>query len=78
MRAFLQKHMNARQRARAVELITNPPPGSKLAEAKEYGIDLTLLLENLALNVEERMQRGGEATSSFRELRGAALHGRAR
>lgn len=70
--------MNARQRARAVELITNPPPGSKLAEAKEYGIDLTLLLENLTLDVDERMQRGGKAASSLRELRGAALQSRAR
>jgi hypothetical protein len=36
--------------ARLAELIANPPPGSKLAAAKEYGIDLTLLLSSLERN----------------------------
>jgi len=49
--------MTPEQRKLAYELITNPPPGSKLAEAKEYGIDLTLLLENLELSVSDRWER---------------------
>jgi len=38
-------------------LITNPPPGSDLAAAKDYGIDLTLLVENLDLTVVERLRK---------------------
>jgi hypothetical protein len=39
--------MTPEQRKLAYELITDPPPGSKLAEAKEWGVDLTLLYANL-------------------------------
>jgi hypothetical protein len=35
--------------ARAAERLRNPPPGSKIEAAKKYGIDLTLLIENLRL-----------------------------
>lgn len=35
----------------------NPPPGSKAAEAKEFGIDLTLLVENLRLTPSERIRK---------------------
>jgi hypothetical protein len=37
--------MTAEQEQLALELIHDPPPGSKLATAKPYGIDLTLLHE---------------------------------
>ncbi|MEK6279646.1 MAG: hypothetical protein AABN95_04765 [Acidobacteriota bacterium] len=33
----------------------NPPPGSAAARAVEFGIDLTLTLENLRLTPEERI-----------------------
>ena len=46
--------MTPEQKKLAYELITNPPPGSKLAEAKEWGVDLTLLYENLQLTPTER------------------------
>jgi hypothetical protein len=49
--------MTPEQRKLAYELITNPPPGSDLAAAKEYGIDLTLLVENLDLTVAERLRK---------------------
>jgi len=49
--------MTPKQRKLAYELITNPPPGSDLAAAKEYGIDLTLLVENLDLTVAERLRK---------------------
>ena len=35
----------------------NPPPGSAAARAVEFGIDLTLTLENLRLTPEERIRR---------------------
>jgi len=49
--------MTTEQRKLAYELITNPPPGSDIAAAKEYGIDLTLLVENLNLTVAERLRK---------------------
>jgi hypothetical protein len=49
--------MTPKQRQLAYELITDPPPGSDIAAAKEYGIDLTLLVENLDLTVAERLRK---------------------
>jgi hypothetical protein len=49
--------MTPEQRKLAYELITNPPPGSDIAAAKKYGIDLTLLVENLDLTVAERLRK---------------------
>ncbi|HQU84691.1 MAG TPA: hypothetical protein PKY59_16250 [Pyrinomonadaceae bacterium] len=37
------------------ERLLNPKPGSKIAAAKEFGIDLTLLIKNLRLTPEERV-----------------------
>jgi len=63
--------MTPQEKNRLIELINNPPPGSKLAEAKEYGIDLTLLLENLTLTVSERLRKGSEAAFSAAQIRRA-------
>jgi hypothetical protein len=58
--------------ARAEELLRNPRPGSKMAAAKEYGIDLTLLIEKLRLTPAERVERMMNACIAAEELRGAA------
>ncbi len=63
--------MDEAEHKRLWELIQNPTPGSKLAEAKEYGIDLTLLLENLKLTPTERLQNLMEAQLFVLELRRA-------
>ena len=42
------------QLARAQERLLHPPPGSRIEAAKNYGIDLTLLIEQLRLTPEER------------------------
>ena len=39
------------------EHFLNPPPGSAAARAVEFGIDLTLTLENLRLTPEERIRK---------------------
>jgi hypothetical protein len=52
----------------ALELINNPPPGSKLAEAKEWGVDLTLLLENLKLSMTERLSKLYDAAAAFEKF----------
>ena len=61
--------MTPEQRKLAFELITNPPPGSKLAEAKEHGIDLSLLVENLDLSVTDRLRKLASAARFLEKLR---------
>lgn len=70
--------MTPKQRKLAYELITNPPPGSDIAAAKEYGIDLTLLVENLALTPTERALKLCEGANSLRLLRLAGAARRAK
>jgi hypothetical protein len=60
--------MTARQRKLAYELITNPPPGSDIAAAKEYGIDLSLLVENLDLTVAERLRKLHSVATFLRKM----------
>jgi hypothetical protein len=59
-------NMTPEQQKLAWELINNPPAGSKLAEAKEYGIDLTLLVSNLNLSVTDRLRKL-QAVAAFME-----------
>jgi hypothetical protein len=54
-----------------LELITNPPPGSKIEAAKEYGVDLTLLAANLALTPEERVRAMESALRLIEDVREA-------
>ena len=47
----------------------NPPPGSAAARAAEFGIDLTLTLENLRLTPEERIRKLDSFIESVEKLR---------
>jgi hypothetical protein len=49
-------------------LILNPPPGSALARARDYGIDLTMLARNLDLTPDERLQSAMRAIELSKEL----------
>lgn len=66
--------MTPEQRKLAFELINDPPSGSDLAEAKEYGIDLTLLVENLALSVDERLAKLYSVATFLEQIRGTATN----
>lgn len=71
--------MTPEQKKLAYELITNPPPGSKLAEAKEWGVDLTLLYENLQLTPTERARAfssNAQYLTSLETARDRAIHAR--
>jgi hypothetical protein len=61
--------MSPEQQKLAYELITNPPPGSKLAEAKEWGVDLTLLYANLLRTPTERARSFAPTVRFFEALR---------
>jgi len=47
----------------------NPPPGSAAARAVEFGIDLTLTLENLRLTPEERLLKLDDHVAGIRWLK---------
>ena len=47
------------------ENLLNPEPGSKAAAARDYGIDLTQLAENLRLSPSERIKRNDAAANSM-------------
>ena len=50
------QRMDKTQRDELIRLITSPPRGSKIAAAKDFGIDLTLLVRRLELTPAERLQ----------------------
>ena len=62
----------------------NPPPGSAAARAVEFGIDLTLTLENLRLTPEERIRQLDDHIAGIAKMKAtakclgptAALHGK--
>ncbi len=50
------------------EKLLNPKPGSKIAAAKEFGIDLTLLLRQLRLTPQQIIDERQSATESMQGL----------
>ena len=46
------------------ERLLNPTPGGRIAEARDYGIDLTQIVENLRLTPAERIKRNDQAANS--------------
>jgi hypothetical protein len=52
--------------------LRNPAPGSRIEAAKEFGIDLTLLIEQLRLTPAERAQKLQQASQILEPLRGIA------
>lgn len=52
-------------------LIQNPPPGSAIHAAKDFGVDLYATLENLRLTPSERMLRAFGESRFAAELREA-------
>lgn len=52
-------------------LIQNPPPGSAIEAAKEFGVDLFATLENLRLTPNERIRRASEENQFAEKLREA-------
>jgi len=57
---------------RAAEKLRNPAPGSHIEAAQKYGIDLTLLIEQLRLTPAQRIERLEAATESLEKIRGIA------
>lgn len=58
------------------ELIMNPRPGSKVAAAKEFGIDLTLTFGQLKKTPQERVDYQQSAMRSLEEFKRQAAEWR--
>lgn len=56
----------------AEEKLLNPKPGSRIAEARDFGIDLTQIVENLRRSPSERIKNNDHAVNAFRKFREAA------
>jgi hypothetical protein len=52
--------------------LRNPAPGSRIEAAKKFGIDLTLLIEQLRRTPAERARQLQEASESLEKVRGIA------
>ena len=57
---------------RAKRRLLNPAPGSRIAAARDFGVDLTLLLEQLRLSPAERARQMLDVCQKAEELRGRA------
>jgi hypothetical protein len=66
--------MTSEEYNRLLALIQNPPPGSAIERAKEFGVDLTLTLDNLRLTPQQRVEKMAAASRLLEELRNAALN----
>jgi len=53
------------------EKLLNPKSGSKIAAARDYGIDLTLLVSNLRQTPEQRLRDNEKAINDLNRLRDA-------
>jgi hypothetical protein len=62
--------------ARAEHRLRYPAPGSRIEAAKKYGIDLTLLIEQLRLTPAERVRRMHTVSQAVEETLGAARRSR--
>lgn len=51
----------------ALAFLQNPPPGSKVAKAKDYGVDLTRLSRALVQSPQERYREAVRAMNAFRK-----------
>jgi hypothetical protein len=61
--------MTSAERDAVLELTNNPPHGSKLAAARDFGIDLSLLVSSLELTPTQRARRLSRAASFFDSVR---------
>ena len=64
--------MTSEEYNRLLALIQNPPPGSAIERAKQFGVDLTLTLGNLRLTPQQRVEKMAAAARLMEELRNAA------
>ncbi|HXM33757.1 MAG TPA: hypothetical protein VN920_01085 [Pyrinomonadaceae bacterium] len=55
------------------ELLLDPKPGTAAAAARDFGVDLTLTIQNLRLTAEERVRRLDNFIEDVKILRNAPI-----
>jgi len=55
---------------RAIERLRHPAPGSRIEAARDFGVDLNLLIANLRLSPAERVTRMHAACVAAEQIRG--------
>jgi hypothetical protein len=56
----------------AEDRLRNPAPGGRIEAAKKYGIDMSLLIEQLRLTPAERAEKMESASEAVEQMRGIA------
>ena len=56
----------------AASRLRNPAPGGRIEAAKKFGVDMTLLIEQLRLEPGERARRLHDLAQTAERVRGAA------
>jgi hypothetical protein len=64
--------LTAAQLAQAESRLRNPRPGSRIEAAQRFGVDLTLLIDQLRLSPAERARGMEEVAQAAEQARGAA------
>ncbi len=64
--------LTAEELARAEDRLRHPRPGSRIEAAQKFGIDLSLLIQNLRLTPAERASRMADVIEAAKRWRGAA------
>ena len=64
--------LSPEQLARAEERLRHPRQGSRIEAAARYGIDMTLLIEQLRLSPADRARKLESASRALGRIRGAA------
>jgi hypothetical protein len=64
--------MTPEELARAEQRLRHPAPGSRIEAAKNFGIDLTLLIAQLRLTPAEHARELQDAANSLERVRGLA------
>ncbi len=65
MRTCIHNPMTKEQEKAVLDLVTNPPLGSELAKAREFGVDLTLFISALRRSPTERARSLSEGARIF-------------
>lgn len=58
--------------ARVLERLRKPKPGGKVEAAKQFGVDVTLLIEQVRLSPGDRARRMHSLASAAESVRGTA------